>query len=231
MIAEKIRSLHNNIQRALTARLNNNGISQQVKIIGVTKNQTVDKVQQAVDAGIFAIGENRVQEAAGKYSLLNRQVEWHMIGHLQTNKVKQAVAMFQLIHSVDSKNLALQINKAAASLGKVQDVLIQVNIANEQTKYGVAEQEVLPLARFIAEQSNLRLCGLMIIAPHFENAELTRPVFRAAYLQFIKLREASLPNAFIQWLSMGMSNDYQIAVQEGANLIRVGTEIFGERKY
>ncbi len=230
MIAENIKKLHKNINRALTARISCN-VTQQVKIIGVTKNQTVAKMQQAVDAGIFAIGENRVQEATEKFPRLDRPVEWHMIGHLQTNKVKQSVKMFQLIHSVDSENLAFQINKAAANLGKIQDVLIQVNIADEQTKFGVAEQEVMPLARYIAEQSNLRLCGLMTIAPHFDNAEHTRPIFQAAYLQFIKLRETSLPNTCIQWLSMGMSNDYEIAIQEGSNLIRIGTDIFGEREY
>jgi len=202
-----------------------------VKIVAVTKNQSVDIMRAAIDAGITAIGENRVQEAQYKFTTLNRQVEWHLVGHLQTNKVRHAVKIFDLIHSVDSERLAAAIDRAAGQIGKRQDVLIQVNIGGEVQKLGIPPEETLALARVISQLPNIRLCGLMTIAPLYENPEDARPLFRRMYQLFQELKAVNLPNTDIQWLSMGMTNDYRVAVEEGANMVRIGTGIFGPRNY
>ena len=206
-------------------------VQQNVKLVAVTKNHPVEMMQEAIDCGVTAIGENRIQEALEKQLTLNRTVEWHLIGHLQTNKVKQAVSLFTFIHSVDSEKLAVQINKYAGKINKIQNILLQVNVAQEETKFGIAVDEVRPLAEAIEQLPNLRLCGMMTIAPYFENGEQTRPIFKKAYQLFNELKQMNLPSADIRWLSMGMTNDYVIAIEEGANLVRVGTGIFGARQY
>lgn len=206
-------------------------VQQNVKLVAVTKNHPVEMMQEAIDCGVTAIGENRIQEALEKQLTLNRTVEWHLIGHLQTNKVKQAVSLFTFIHSVDSEKLAVQINKYAGKINKIQNILLQVNVAQEETKFGIAVDEVRPLAELIEQLPNLRLCGMMTIAPYFENVEQTRPIFKKAYQLFNQLKQMNLPSADIRWLSMGMTNDYVIAIEEGANLVRVGTGIFGARQY
>jgi len=189
-------------------------------------------MREAIDAGASSIGENRVQEAMGKKETLGRDVEWHLIGHLQTNKAKYAVKLFDLIHSVDSRKLAETIDREAEKIAKVQDVLIQVNVAREDTKFGVEMEQTMDLAAYIAARCpHLRLRGLMTIAPQFDDAEKARPVFRALYLKFRELQAKKLPHADIAWLSMGMTGDYEIAVEEGANAVRVGTGIFGPRQY
>lgn len=227
MIADNLACVMNNILHATQKR----AVSQQVKLVAVTKNHPVSMMQQAIDCGVSAIGENRIQEAMQKHLNLNRTVEWHLIGHLQTNKAKQAVALFDLIHSVDSEKLAIEINRCANKISKIQNVLLQVNIASEDTKFGVAAEQVVPLANTIAQLPNVKLCGLMTIAPYFEKVEQTRPIFQEAHQLFNELKQLNLPNTDIDWLSMGMTNDYMIAVEEGSNLVRVGTGIFGERQY
>lgn len=201
------------------------------KIVAVTKNHGIAAMRTAIDWGICAIGENRVQEAITKYADLNRQVEWHLIGHLQTNKVRNAVRIFDLIQSVDSERLALEIDRVAGKLGKRQDILIQVNIAGESQKYGIPPRDTMTLARVVSDLPNLQLCGLMAIAPLYDDPEQARPLFREMKRLFQELAAARLANTNIQWLSMGMTNDYCVAVEEGANLIRVGTGIFGQREY
>ena len=218
MIADNLATIRNSIGNA------------DVVLIAVTKTQSVAVIRDAVAAGLTVVGENRVQEAIEKAAQLrDLSLEWHLIGHLQTNKVKQAVALFSLIHSVDSERLACEIDRCARLAGKVQNVLIQVNVAGEESKSGVAPSQAEKLALVIDSLPNLRLCGAMTIAPLVEDAEMTRPVFREMRILFEQLREKiSRPEDF-RWLSMGMTHDYRIAVSEGANMIRIGTGLFGVR--
>ena len=199
-----------------------------VTLIAVTKNHGVEMMQQAIDAGVENIGENRIQEAAEKFKSLNREVTRHLIGHLQTNKAKQAVRLFDLIHSVDSENLAAAVDKAAFSIGKIQDVLVQVNLAKEETKSGVYEENLQSLIAVIDNLKNIRLRGFMLIAPNYSDVENCRPLFRRMYEIFGEVRKA---RQNFDFLSMGMTHDYKVAIEEGANLVRIGTAIFGERNY
>lgn len=205
--------------------------AEEIMLIAVTKTHPVEMMRQAVDLGLTAIGENRVQEAWTKAASLDRQVQWHLIGHLQTNKVNRAVRLFDLIHSIDSEKVALAVNHAAAVLGKVQDVLVQVNVAGEETKFGVTVAEAKQLVRRLSNLPNLRVCGLMTIAPYYSDPEQTRPVFRTLHRLFYELREENISHTNFTWLSMGMSNDYTVAVEEGANMVRIGSAIFGARAY
>lgn len=209
--------------RAIRAELD-----EKIILVAVTKNHGVSVMREAIDAGATDIGENRVQEAAEKFQSLDRTVTRHLIGHLQTNKVKAAVKLFDVIHSVDSVHLAAALDKAASSLGKVQDVLIQVNAAREPQKSGVLLEDLDALINFVDAAKNLRLRGLMMIAPNFPDAEDCRPLFRQMRELFDALR-TSREN--FDLLSMGMTHDYKVAVAEGANVVRVGTAIFGERLY
>lgn len=202
---------------------------EEVILVAVTKNHGVDLMREAIDAGVKDIGENRVQEAAEKFKVLERDgVTKHLIGHLQTNKAKQAVKLFDVIHSVDSEHLAEEINNAASSVGKVQDILIQVNLANEDTKFGVSETNLRGLIEKVETLENLRLKGLMLIAPNYTDVENCRPLFRSMRKIFDDLKKS---RQNFDMLSMGMTHDYKIAVEEGANIVRVGTAIFGERVY
>ena len=203
-------------------------LDEKIILVAVTKNHGVEEIRSAVDAGATDIGENRVQEAAQKFQTLDRPVVRHLIGHLQTNKVKAAVSLFDVIHSVDSVHLALSLDKAAKNFGKVQDVLIQVNIAREPQKSGVLEEDFDALINFVDEAKNLRLRGLMTIAPNFPDVENCRPLFKKMRSLFDALK-TSRKN--FDLLSMGMTHDYKIAVAEGATVVRIGTAIFGERLY
>lgn len=232
-IAENLKQVTAKVNGTLSARdTSRTWFDQTVTIVGVTKNQDITAIRQALAAGVVIVGENRVQEASQKYGALGTDFSpsWHLIGHLQTNKVRQALSMFDLIHSVDSEKLAMEINRIAGQMQKVQDVLLQINIANEATKYGLAPDQVKPLANLISRMDYVRLRGLMTIAPHFENPEACRPIFRELYHTFMEIRSLNLSNVSLQWLSMGMTNDYGVAVEEGANLIRIGTGLFGARK-
>ena len=200
----------------------------EIILVAVTKNHGVDEMREAIDAGATDIGENRVQEAAEKFQTLDRQATRHLIGHLQTNKAKAAVKLFDLIQSVDSEHLAAALDKAAAALGKVQDVLIQVNAAREPQKSGVLLEDLDALIKFVDASKNLRLRGLMMIAPNVDDVEQCRPLFRKMRELFDELKTSR--EAF-DFLSMGMTHDYKIAVEEGANVVRVGTAIFGARHY
>ena len=223
--AENFRALLAEIDEACKRRA---GINDEVILIAVTKNHGVEKMREVIDAGAKNIGENRVQEAAEKFQSLNRAVTRHLIGHLQTNKAKSAVKLFDLIQSVDSQHLAAALDKAAAQIGKIQDILIQVNLAREVQKSGVLLEELNSLISFVDDSKNLRLRGLMMIAPNFPDAEECRPLFRQMRKLFDELKTSRRDFDF---LSMGMTHDYKIAVEEGANLVRLGTAIFGERSY
>lgn len=214
--------------RAIRAELDAVARDEKIILVAVTKNHEVELMREAIDAGATDIGENRVQEAAEKFPKLDRAVTRHLIGHLQTNKVKAAVKLFDMIQSVDSEHLAAAIDKAAGSIGKVQDILIQVNAARETQKSGVLLEDLDALIKFIDAAKNLRLRGLMMIAPNFPDAEECRPLFRQMRKLFDELKTARREFDF---LSMGMTHDYKIAVEEGANVVRVGTAIFGARLY
>ncbi len=229
-IADNLARVRHNVALAVARRREVPVTGPLVKVVAVTKNHEAAEVREALAAGAEALGENRVQEATAKAALLP-PAEWHLIGHLQTNKVRQAVPLFTLIHSLDSERLALEVERVAAKAGKRQDVLIQVNVAGEDTKSGVAPGDVLSLARLVSGLAHVRLCGLMTMAPFYEDAEQARPVFRELYRIFADLKAAALPDTAVEWLSMGMTNDYSVAVEEGANIVRVGTAIFGPRHY
>ncbi|MGL6015664.1 MAG: YggS family pyridoxal phosphate-dependent enzyme [Selenomonadaceae bacterium] len=230
MIKENLKQVQQIIREGI-ARRSPSVCQDNVKLIAVTKNHDVEAMREAIDAGAVCIGENRVQEALSKYDCLGRSVEWHLIGHLQTNKVKYAVELFDLIHSVDSLKLAVELDKAARKIGKVQDVLLQVNLAKEESKSGIYREELPEVLQSAAVLENIHICGLMCIAPNYDDSEQARPLFREMYQLFQEVRQMGLKAADIRFLSMGMSHDYKVAVEEGANIVRVGTAIFGQRQY
>ena len=230
MIGTRIQEVHAAIEAA-RARRTSVPKDAPVELIAVTKNHPVEAMQAAIDAGIMNIGENRVQEALDKAQTLEREVKWHLIGHLQRNKVKHAVRQFDLIHSVDSVRLAQEIDKAAEKFGKVQNILVQVNLAREESKSGVYREELDDVLAEIEVLRAIRLQGFMGIAPNYDDVEECRPLFRAMYELFRQVKECEPRTADIRYLSMGMTHDYEIAVEEGANLVRVGTAIFGARQY
>lgn len=204
--------------------------AEEVKLVAVTKGVSVEVMREALAAGVRAFGENRAQELAQKYPFFAGEVEWHFIGHLQTNKVKQVIERASLIHSLDSWRLALEISRRAKEKGKTVPVLVQVNIAGEKSKYGLAVSEVKDFLQEASKLPGIAVRGLMTIAPLVEDPEEVRPVFRELSRLAARLR-AELPTARLEFLSMGMSNDYPVAVEEGANIIRVGSAIFGPREY
>ena len=198
-----------------------------VMLVAVTKNHGVELMREAIDCGVENIGENRIQEATEKFQVLDRKVTRHLIGHLQSNKAKSAVKLFDLIHSIDSEHLAEAVNRAAESVGKIQDVLIQINLAREDTKSGVYEENLQNLILAVDNLKNLKLRGLMMIAPNYDDVEKCRPLFRRMKEIFDGLKGGRKDFDF---LSMGMSHDYKIAIEEGANVVRIGTAIFGARQ-
>lgn len=200
-----------------------------IHLMAVTKNVSSEIIQKAVDKGISVLGENRVQEARSKIDKVNGKVNWHMIGHLQTNKVKDAVELFSMIHSLDSVKLAREIDKRAGRMEKVMDVLIQVNIAKEETKFGVKPECVSDFIKEIAPLSNIKIRGLMAMAPYSENPEDARKYFRKMKKIFDDIKDSKIENVNMEYLSMGMTGDYQVAIEEGSNIVRIGTGIFGKR--
>lgn len=230
MIAEKLQEVQAAIEAARQRRTQVPQ-SDPVTLIAVTKNHDVAAMREAIDAGATQVGENRIQEAMSKYETLGRDVTWHLIGHLQTNKAKFAVRYFDLIHSLDTPHLARALDKEAGKIGKQQDVLVQVNLAREASKSGVYKEDLRPLLDLVDSLPNLHLCGLMCIAPNYEDVEECRPLFREMYEIFQKTKEIPFKTSNIKYLSMGMTHDYRIAVEEGANMVRVGTAIFGPRQY
>ena len=203
-----------------------------VKLIAVTKTVSVEQIREAIDAGLRTFGENRVQEAQKKVSsdalrVANGRVEWHLIGHLQKNKAKYAVQLFDLIHSVDSEELAHEINRHAEKTGKVQDVLVEVKLSHEGTKHGVSRTGLPGLLRTIKGLKHLDLRGLMTVPPFFDDPGEARPYFR----ELRELRDKAAADGFEPpELSMGMSGDFETAIEEGATMVRIGTAIFGERE-
>lgn len=227
-LADNIKIVQEKIAQALAARTEAKLTGSEVTLVAVTKNHPPETVTEAFACGLGHIGENRVQEAKHKQEALGRQGTWHLIGHLQSNKARQAAALFDLIESVDSEKLLAALDKEAERLGKLQQVLLQLNIAHEEQKSGFAREEYLALLPHLADFAHVQVRGLMVIAPKCEDIEAARPVFAAGYRAFCRLK-ALHPEADI--LSMGMSGDYTVAVEEGANNVRVGTALFGQRDY
>ena len=229
MLADNLKLVQQKIQAALAQRKDKELLTgNDVILVAVTKNDLPEVITESLAVGVQNIGENRVQEAKHKQEAIGKQGFWHLIGHLQTNKARQAVAYFDLIESVDSEHLLAAVDKEAARIGKVQDILLQLNIAHEEQKSGLEKEEYLALLPKLAEYKNVRLRGLMVIAQKCDDIEETRPVFAAGYRAFVRLKE-QYPE--IDILSMGMSSDYPIAIEEGANVVRVGTALFGQRDY
>ncbi|HHT65603.1 MAG: YggS family pyridoxal phosphate-dependent enzyme [Caldicoprobacterales bacterium] len=200
-----------------------------ITLIGVTKNVDLDVIQKAVAHGIDHLGENRVQELLSKYDHI-KNVNWHMIGRLQRNKVKYIIDKAAMIHSLDSLSLAKEINRQAEKAGRVVPVLVQVNPANEKTKSGLPYEEVIPFIETVYPLKYIRVMGLMLIAPFADNPETVRPYFVMMKQLYDCLKQYDYPHTKIQYLSMGMTNDFEIAIEEGSNMVRIGTALFGNRK-
>lgn len=203
----------------------------EVTLIAVSKTKPVEMLKEAMMAGADVFGENKVQELCEKYEVLPKNLHWHMIGHLQRNKVKYIVDKAELIHSVDSLRLAEEISKEAEKKKVQVSVLIEVNVAEEDSKFGVKVEDTENLIREIAQLPNVHIQGLMTIAPYVENAEENRPIFRTLKKLAVDIKMKNIDNVHMDVLSMGMTGDYEVAVEEGATMVRVGTGIFGERNY
>ena len=203
----------------------------EVTLIAVSKTKPVEMLQEAYDLGVRVFGENKVQELTEKYEQLPDDIHWHMIGHLQTNKVKYIVDKVKLIHSVDSLRLAEVIEKEAEKHDRTVDILLEVNVAEEESKFGVRTSEVLSLAEKVVQLPHIRLRGLMTIAPFVENPEKNRAIFANLHDLYVDIKEKNIDNGTVSILSMGMTNDYEVAIEEGATMVRVGTGIFGARDY
>lgn len=228
MLADNLKIVQEKIEASLQKRKEAMQTGDAVTLVAVTKNHAPEVITEALSLGVECIGENRVQEAKHKKEVLPAGGKWHLIGHLQTNKARQAVALFDLIESIDSERLLTLINDEAARIGKVQDILLQLNIAKEEQKTGFTKEEYLAVLEKLGDFKNIRLRGLMVIAQACSDVEETRPVFAAGYRAYCRLKEA-YPE--VDCLSMGMSNDYTVAIEEGANMVRVGTALFGQRDY
>ena len=203
----------------------------EVTLIAVSKTKPVEMLEACIDNGITVFGENKVQELCGKYEVLPKELHWHLIGHLQRNKVKYITDKAELIHSVDSLRLAEAISQDAVKKGINVNILIEVNVGEEDSKFGFKTDETENLIRQISELPNIFIKGLMTIAPYTAVAEENRPIFRTLKQLSVDIREKNIDNVSMDILSMGMTGDYEVAIEEGATMVRVGTGIFGERDY
>jgi len=200
-----------------------------IRLVAVSKTKPAAVVEEAARAGQLLFGENYVQEFVAKAAAVIAPVEWHFIGHLQSNKVKQIAGIVAMIHSVDRFSLAEEIDRQWSRIGKVCDILIQVNVSGEATKSGTTSQEATTLVRQVAMLDNVRICGLMTMPPFFDNPEAARPYFRELRLLAEEICSHAIPGVLMKDLSMGMSGDFEVAIEEGATLVRVGSAIFGSR--
>jgi len=200
-----------------------------VRLMGVTKAVGDDRILQAIEAGIDIIGENYVQEAKRKIELMGKSVEWHFIGHLQSNKARYAVRLFDMIHSVNRVSLAEELNRRAAAAGLVCRVLVEVNLAGEESKSGAPPEEAPGLVRAVSQLANLSVRGLMTMAPWYEDPEKARPCFAGLRGLRDRIDAEKIPNVTLRELSMGMTDDFEVAVEEGSTIVRIGRAIFGER--
>ena len=228
MVRENLETVEANIRKACA----NAGRSRdEVTLIAVSKTKPVSMLMEAYDSGIRIFGENKVQEMCDKYEQMPKDIQWHMIGHLQRNKVKYIIDKAALIHSVDSLRLAETIKEEAAKHQVVMPILVEVNVAMEETKFGTSLAEAMELVEQISHFPNIRIEGLMTIAPFVEDPEENRKYFRALKKLAVDINNKNIDNVHVRILSMGMTNDYMVAIEEGATMVRVGTGIFGERNY
>ncbi len=213
-----------------TKRVNRS--EEEVTLLAVTKTVDVDAVLEAIDNGVTDVGENKPQELARKYEVIGNKVKWHLIGSLQTNKVKYIIDKVHMIHSLDRQALCEEIQKHAEKINKNINCLIQVNISKEESKHGIYESDVVDFINHVsANYKNIKIKGLMTMAPFSEDKEEVREVFKGLKQLSIEIDKMNIANVSMEYLSMGMSNDYEIAIEEGSNIVRIGTSIFGKREY
>lgn len=228
MIKENLNEVQNNI---IIAAKDAGRDPKDVTLIAVSKTKPVEMLKEAYDAGMRDFGENKVQEIVEKYDKLPDDIRWHLIGHLQTNKVKYIIDKVYMIHSVDSYKLACEISKQAVKKNVTIPILIEVNIANEETKFGVKPEECEELVSMISKLPGIIIKGLMTVAPFVEDSAENRPYFSALKQLLVDINRKNIDNVNMDCLSMGMSGDYSVAIKEGATFVRVGTNIFGQRQY
>lgn len=227
-VAENIKTVQENIRKACERA--GRDVSE-VTLIAVSKTKPVSMIQECIDNRITVFGENKAQELSDKLKQLDMPLDWHFIGHLQRNKVKYVVGNVRLIHSVDSLRLAQAVNDEAAKKNIICDILMEVNVANEESKFGITREKAAEFASEISSLPNIRLRGLMTIAPYVENPEENRLYFRLLRNLLIDINSKNIDNINMDILSMGMTGDYEVAIEEGATMVRVGTGIFGSRYY
>lgn len=224
---DRLEQVHARIKKAADAC---NRPLDSIHLIAVSKTMPAEVVKEAIEAGVTDLGENYIQEARDKViTLATSDVNWHYIGHLQSNKAKYAVRLFDLIHSVDSLKLARELNKYAQNNDKIQSILVQVNVAREDTKSGIYVENTIELLKNISQLENISVRGLMTMPPFFNAPEKVRPFFAALRKLRDEIRAESIPNIAMDELSMGMTGDFEAAIEEGATMVRIGTAIFGER--
>ena len=202
-----------------------------VELVAAAKTRRPEEILEAIESGVKIIGENYVQEAERAYELVGNKAKWHFIGYLQKNKAKKAVKIFDMIETVDSVEIAEELDKRCAQIGKVMSVLVEINSGREIQKSGVVPENAEQLIRDISSLQNIKVMGLMTMGPRFGNPEDSRPYFVETRKIFEKVKKLDLPNIEMRYLSMGMTNSYHIALEEGANMVRIGTKLFGERDY
>lgn len=228
MIKDNLLNVHNNMDIAIN---NGNRDSKEVSLIAVTKTKPVSMLKEAYDCGERDFGENKVQEILDKIDKLPSDIRWHMIGHLQTNKVKYIADKIYMIHSVDSLKLALEISKQAVKCNRVIPVLVEINIGNEDSKFGINYEDAIPFMEELSNLPGIKVKGLMAIAPYVSNPEDNRIHFKRMKQLFVDITQKNIDNIEMSILSMGMTGDYMVAIEEGSTYVRVGTGIFGERNY
>ncbi|NLK21004.1 MAG: YggS family pyridoxal phosphate-dependent enzyme [Epulopiscium sp.] len=227
-IKDNLEEIKNRIDKA--ARKSGR-IGEDITLIAVTKTIDIDKINEVLSYGIHNIGESKAQEIMTKYDFIKSNTLWHLIGHLQTNKIKYLIDKIGLIHSVDSERLIFKIDDMAKKHSKIMDILLQINIARDEKKYGLLEEDIYPLIDKIKDLKNIRVKGLMTIVPYEQNPEDSRGYFSKLKQLSVDIASQNIDNINMEVLSMGMTNDYEIAIEEGATMVRIGTGIFGERNY
>ncbi len=223
--ATSAKMIKQNVNRIL------NELPNGVQLVAAAKTRGAEEILEAIESGVRIVGENYVQEAERAYNIVGNKAKWHFIGRLQRNKVKKAVGIFDMIETVDSFEIAKEIDKRCVQIGKVMPVLIEINSGREEQKSGVFPEETERLVRELSILENIRVIGLMTMGPRFGNPEDSRPYFVETKKIFDKITKLNLPNIEMRYLSMGMTNSYKIALEEGANIVRIGSKIFGERDY
>ena len=228
MVAENLEQVRRRVAAAAERAGRN---ADEITLISVSKTKPVELLMEAYEAGSRDFGENKVQEMTQKIEEMPKDIRWHMIGHLQRNKVKYLIGKTELIHSVDSLRLAEEISRLSVRENVTSDILIEVNVAEEESKFGITTDDTVELVKEVAKLPGIHICGLMTIAPYVENAEENRNIFRQLRELSVDIASKNIDNVTMCELSMGMTGDYEVAVEEGATLVRVGTGIFGERSY